>query len=251
MPRFFVSRDQIADGIVTVTGEDAHHIARSLRMAAGEHITVCDGQSVAYDCVLERFDDDQMVTARILGESAIGTEPCFRATLYQALPKGDKFDTIIQKAVECGAGEIVPFESEFCVVRTKGDSEERKTQRRARIALEAAKQCGRGVLPTVRGTCSFDEMLNLASKADLPIFCYEGDGTLPLKEHLRRARLSGKLPERPTVSVIVGSEGGFSSREAQLAREAGMLMTGLGSRILRTETASGFVLSCLVYEFEL
>lgn len=251
MPRFFIAEQQLLDGTATLYGEDAHHIARSLRMAAGETVTLCDGRA-EYECELVSFEDDRKVLARVISERPCETEPPFDVTLYQALPKGDKLDTVIQKAVECGVSAIVPFESEHCVVRVRPDVEERKTERRARIALEAAKQCGRGCLPTVAPTVSFDEMLRLAADADAVLFCYEGEGTVPLGELIRAKRADGTLSgERPRIAIVVGSEGGFSPKEARRAAEQGFLMTGLGRRILRTETASGFVLSCLVYEFEL
>lgn len=251
MPRFFITEQQIKDGVATVHGEDAHHIARSLRMAVGETVTLCDGRA-EYECELVSFADDREVLARVISERSCETEPPFSVTLYQALPKGDKLDTIIQKAVECGVSAIVPFESEHCIVRVRPDAEERKTERRARIAIEAAKQCGRGRLPTVTPTVSFDEMLRLAVEADAVLFCYEGEGTVPLGELIHTKRADGTLSgDRPHIAIVVGSEGGFSPKEARLAAERGCLMTGLGRRILRTETASGFVLSCLVYEFEL
>lgn len=251
MPRFFVRSTQITDGVVTVTGDDAHHISRSLRMAAGEHITVCDMQRMEYDCVLEEFLPD-CVRARVISSSPSETEPPYRAVVLQALPKGDKLDSIIQKAVECGASEILPFESERCVVRIKPDAEEKKTARRARIAEEAAKQCGRSLLPTVRPSVDFKTALSEAARADLALFCYEGDGTQPLPAILRASKetllAEGKYP---TVSMMIGSEGGFSQAEAQAAIAAGMHPVGLGRRILRTETAASFALACLVYEWEL
>ena len=178
MPRFFIAEQQLLDGTATLYGEDAHHIARSLRMAAGETVTLCDGRA-EYECELVSFEDDRKVLARVISERPCETEPPFDVTLYQALPKGDKLDTVIQKAVECGVSAIVPFESEHCVVRVRPDVEERKTERRARIALEAAKQCGRGCLPTVAPTVSFDELLRLAADADAVLFCYDGEGTVP------------------------------------------------------------------------
>lgn len=252
MPRFFIRREQIEGETLRLLGEDAHHVARSLRMAVGEEITVCDMQGIEYTCEIVSFSDDREVCARICSTKQAENELPFRVTLYQALPKGDKLDTVIQKAVECGACEIVPFESERCVVRVKADAEARKTERRARIAEEAAKQSGRSVLPTVRPTVSFEEMLTLARKSDLCLFCYEGDGTLPLGELLRewRSALRGEKGDC-SVSVIIGSEGGFSQREVQAARQQGMLAIGLGKRILRTETAPIFALSCLVYVSEL
>lgn len=253
MPRFFVNPEDVCDGVVTLTGENARHVAYSLRMAPGDRIRVCD-QQTAYLCELTRFDGET-VEGRVLAATPVDTEPPFIARLYQALPKGDKLDTVIQKAVECGVSAVIPFESSRCVVRAKAEAEERKTERRRRIAEEAAKQCGRGVIPTVSPTVSFSAMLEAAATADLCLFCYEGEGTLPLPAILEGARpaldaatAEGRTPE---ISIIIGSEGGFSPEEAAAARERGLSPVGLGRRILRTETASGFVLSCLVYALEL
>ena len=247
MPRFFVPAEQISDGTVTLIGDDAHHVARSLRMAAGECITVCDPEAIEYECELVSFEQDKRVTAKILSSAPSGTEPPFRAILFQALPKGEKFDSIIQKAVECGVYEIVPFQSSRCIAKAKADGQADKTKRRCRIASEAAKQSGRGRMPLVKPTVSFKEMLSLAAECDLCLFCYEGEGTRTLAGVLQKA----DLPEHPTIGIVVGSEGGFSPEEAAQAEAAGMAMTGLGKRILRTETAAPFVLGCLVYRFEM
>lgn len=252
MPRFFVRKEQIENGFVTILGDDAHHISRSLRMAAGEHITVCDMQKVEYECTLEQFLPDR-VLARVDSERKSDTEPPFTACLYQALPKGDKLDSVIQKSVECGAFSITTFNSERCIAKEKGD-EENKLRRRNKISLEAAKQSGRGVIPEVNATVSFTEMLTRAAEADIKLFCYEGDGTESLKTVLAREKarfIQEKGANLPTVSVVIGSEGGFSIREVEKAKEAGLIPVGLGKRILRTETASGFVLGCLCYELEL
>lgn len=250
MPRFFVRAEQIENGTVTILGDDAHHLSRSLRMAAGERITVCDMQKNEYECVLKEFLPDR-VLAEVVASRKCDTEPPYRAEVYQALPKGDKLDSIIQKAVECGAAELTTFESERCVARVKGESEEKKVERRRRIALEAAKQSGRGMLPTVHPTCSFEEAVKRASAADIPLFCYEGDDTQPLAQLLRKAAREKGSDEPPRISLMIGSEGGFSQKEVRIAREAGMIPVGLGRRILRTETAAAFALACLVYEFEL
>ena len=250
MPRFFVRKDQIADGVVTLTGDDAHHVSRSLRMAAGERITVCDMQKFEYECELTAFLPDR-VEARILQTVKCDTEPPYHAFLFQALPKGDKLDSVIQKAVECGVAEITTFESERCVVRAKDGAEEKKVERRRRIALEAAKQSGRGIIPEVHPTVSFKEAIRRASEADIPLFCYEGDGTESLASVLKHRRTELGADATPTVSLGIGSEGGFSQAEAAAAVAAGMHPVGLGKRILRTETAAAFVLSCLVYELEL
>lgn len=250
MPRFFIEKEQISDGYVRITGDDAFHISRSLRMAAGEHITACDSGGREYDCVLERFDPDG-VSARVMSEKDSDAEPPFIAHVYQGLPKGDKLETVIQKSVECGARTLTPFESEFCIARSKPDAEDKRTERRNRIAAEAAKQCGRAVLPKVAPTLSFDAMLAEAVKSDLVLFCYEGSGTVPLGKAVAEAERMIREKGSVEVAVVVGSEGGFSEREARKAAEAGCVMCGLGKRILRTETAATFALCCLVCATEL
>ena len=253
MPRFFVDPSAISGDTVTLTGDNAHHASFSLRLAPGDRIKVCD-QRTAYLCEMTAFDGET-ATAKILSAEPIDTEPPFAAHLYQALPKGDKLDTVIQKAVECGVTRVIPFESSRCIVRAKPEAEPRKTERRLRIAEEAAKQCGRGILPTVTPTVSFAEALGMSADSDLILFCYEGEGTVPLPVILEQARdrleTVGQTGRTPVISIFVGSEGGFSPDEAKAAADMGASMTGLGKRILRTETASGFVLSCLTYALEL
>lgn len=249
MPRFFVNADQICDGYVNIWGDDAHHISRSLRMAVGENITVSDMQGKEYSCTLEGFFDGY-VSARIDSICVSDTEPKFRAHLYQAIPKGDKLDSIIQKSVECGVTAITTFESERCIVK-ESVTDEKRLARRQRISLEAAKQSGRGVVPRVYPTVPYKKMLEQASGADIKLFCYEGEGTQPLGAILRGAgsNLGGDDPV--SISIVIGSEGGFSPLEAETAREMGFSLVGLGKRILRTETAAAFVLGCIVYESEL
>lgn len=244
MPKFFVRQDRIENNRITIAGDDAFHISRALRMAKGEHITVCDMQCNEYDCVLSEFNSDSVV-AEIVSVLRIDNEPPVKVYLFQALPKGDKLDTVIQKSVECGVFEITPFESERCVVKFKPDAEEKKTERRNRIALEAAKQCGRGYIPQVNPTVDFKTAVDKACSCDVCVFCYEGEEKRSLKELLKNNSSA------QTVSVFIGSEGGFSVDEVKYATEKGMRSVSLGKRILRTETASAFVLSCIVYETEL
>ena len=251
MPRFFVTDDQIENGLVKIVGDDAFHISRSLRMAAGECITVCDLSGKEYNCELEVFDGSESVTARILSAKASDAEPPFVAHVFQGLPKGDKLETVIQKAVECGARSVTPFESEFCIAKVKPEAETKRTERRNKIAAEAAKQCGRAVLPRVGETLSFEKMLDAASKSDVVIFCYEGENTRPLSVAVEDAKRIMREKGSVEVAVIVGSEGGFSEGEVEDAVSRGFLVCGLGKRILRTETAATFVLGCLVYATEL
>lgn len=246
MPKFFVEPNQIENERVTIRGNDAAHISYSLRMAKGDRIWVCDGQNREYDCVLSEFLPD-LVIADVVAIRENSSEPSVKIYLYQALPKGDKLDTVIQKSVECGVFEIVPFESERCVAKVKADAEEKKTARRNRIAEEAAKQCGRGYIPRVSKTVSFKEALLQASAADLALICYEDEEGTTLKQVLHKRAEEGIH----TVSIMIGSEGGFAENEVEDAKNAGILPVSLGKRILRTETAPIFALSCLSYYFEL
>lgn len=255
MPRFFVQLDKIdlVHKTVQIEGEDAHHISRSLRMAKGERITVCDMQGREYDCAIRDFCEDRIVTAQISSFFDCTSEPPYEATVYQGLPKGDKLDAIIQKSVECGAFAVRTFQSSRCIARERSETGDKKLLRRKKIALEAAKQSGRGRVPEILPTLSFKEAVDEAAKADIPLFCYEDEHTLSLRAALKSRLGKIKTAEgiNPTVSIVIGSEGGFSSDEARYARDKGMLTVGLGSRILRTETAPVFVLGCLAYEMEM
>jgi 16S rRNA (uracil1498-N3)-methyltransferase len=256
MPRFFIRADQIEETengkVAVIVGDDAHHISRSLRMRVGEALTICDMQKNIYECKIASITDTT-VYASVDSISQSDTEPPFFAHLCQALPKGDKLDTVIQKSVECGVGAITTFMSERCIAKEKGD-DENKLRRRNKIALEAAKQSGRGLVPEIGATVSFDRALAEASEADIKLFCYEGDDTRSLRTLLSEEKAKFETSDAsriPSVSIIIGSEGGFSLSEVEKAKNAGFIPVGLGKRILRTETAPLFVLGCLCYEFEL
>ena len=245
MPRFFVNATDIDKDNFTarIFGEDARHIARSLRMAVGDKITVTDGEGCDYPATLTKIRDDECELD--LGDAIASiTESPLDITLYMAYPKGDKLETVVQKAVELGACSVVPFISDRCIKRPTGERADRQTARLNRIAIEAAKQCGRGRLPTVSEPLSFDALLDEFGSYDLTLFCFEG-GTLPLNRVLKEWKTAKK------VAVIVGSEGGFSENEAKKINEAGAVTISLGKRILRCETAPSVVLSALLYEFEL
>ena len=161
-------------------------------------------------------------------------------------PKSDKLETVIQKAVELGADKIIPFISSRCIKCPSKEKEGAKLVRLNRIAEEAAKQSGRGIIPQVLSTLTFDEIVSMAKSFDLPLFCYEGAEAKSLKEILGEA---SELPQK--ICAVVGSEGGFSPEEARLARDSGFIIANLGPRILRCETAPDYVLSALSYHFEL
>jgi len=242
MQRFFLSVDHVDGDFIIITGADANHISRSLRMKVGDNLIVCDMQKNEYECEIQSFNKDA-VLVKIIGRSKNDTEPPFKAFLYQALPKGDKMDGIVQKAVELGVYGIIPFISERCISRPDAATCAKKVIRWQRIAEEAAKQCGRGIIPQVGNVLSYGEMISDAVNGELVFFCYEGDDTEKIG-----SIISGEFTD---IRFIIGAEGGFSINEVELAQNNGMKIAGLGKRILRCETASGFVLSCLTYENEL
>ncbi len=212
-------------------------------MAVGDGITVCTTGGRELTCRLTRIRDELCEAEILSSRDAVG-EPPIAIRLFVAYPKGDKLETIVQKATELGAISVTPFASSFVVRKPRPEKIGVETERLNRIASEAAKQCRRGAIPTVTPPLSFEEMLEQAGQADLPLFCYEGEGTRPLPELLPDA-----CPQ--TVSVVTGSEGGFSDGEAAAARAAGLSLVGLGKRILRCETAPLFVLASLAFRYEL
>ena len=242
MPRFFASPENISDGSVVLFGDDAFHIARSLRMAVGDGVTVSDGRGTDYVCTLDYIRDTEC-RLTVVSTHPSESEPVSEITLFMAIPKGDKLEVITQKAVELGATYIVPFESERCIKRPAPDKAEKLVLRLNRIAYEAAKQCGRGRLPRVLPVSSFSEMCAALSEEELSIFCYEGEGG---------SHLSELLPKTPPskIAVIIGSEGGFSEREAAAICTAGAKQASFGRRILRCETAPDYALSVLSYVYE-
>ena len=244
MPRFFVPTENFEENTVKITGDDAFHIARALRMAAGDGITVADMQGRQHRCRLTKIRDD-VCECEILSTEEGKTESPADITLYMGYPKGDKLEVVIQKSVELGVLRIVPFESSRCVKKPKSEKIEKQNARLQRIAEEAAKQCGRSRLPSVMPPVSYAEAIREAKGADIALFCYEGDGTVSLKSALSNAL------DKKTVSVIVGCEGGFSEKEADEARAAGLTAVNLGPRILRCETAPDYVLSAISFVLEL
>lgn len=234
MPRFFV--ENLDTENPAVTGSDAGHIKRSLRMKTGEEIVVCDTAGRDYICVITDISDER-IGLEIKEVRKSDSEPDVSVTLFQCNPKGDKLETVIQKTVELGIYKIVPVVSSRCVSRPDAKSAAKKRERYQKIADSAAKQSGRGILPQVADFISFREMCGLLPAFDKALFFYEGGGA-PLRDILSEKDKS--------VAVVIGPEGGFDIAEVELAVNAGAVACGLGKRILRTETAPVAALSCIM-----
>lgn len=239
MPRFFVDAAPVGDRL-TITGEDAHHIVRVLRMKPGERLTVCDGAGVDYDCELLGAAGAE-AACRILGQTPSIGEPSVRITLFMGLPKGDKMDFIVQKATELGASCVTPFLAARSVSRPDAKTLRKKCERWQKIAREAAMQSGRGRVPEIAAPVTQAEAAALAAQHDTALFFYENERQTGL-----RAALSGGVGQ--TAALMIGPEGGFAPEEVQTALDAGLTSVSLGTRILRCETAPLAALTALLYE---
>lgn len=224
MPRFFV--DKVSGDTIEITGDDARHIKKSLRMKPGEQIVVCDGSETEHICRIESAGETVLLK---IDSSAPGkNEPGIKLRLFQALPKGDKLEYIIQKAVELGIYEIIPVLTSRCVSRPDKKSSAKKRERYQKIALEAAKQSGRGIIPQVRETVTLNEAFSMMSGCESKIVFYELGGE----------RINDIIdPDCKSADILIGSEGGFSEQEIELCEKNGMKTATLGARILRCETA--------------
>ncbi len=223
MPRFFTDRP--AEDFITVTGSDARHIGYSLRMKKGEELTFCHG-GTDYLCEIDSITETE-VLCKVLSAEPSRSEPSVEITLYQAYPKQDKLELIIQKTTELGITRIVPFISSRCVARPDEKSYRKKQERMQKIAEEAAKQSGRGIIPEIAPLMTMKQALEDMQKSELKLFCYENGGK----------KLS-EIPvaEAKSIAVMIGSEGGFERDEAEKAEQAGASQIWLGERILRCET---------------
>ena len=240
MPRFFMAGGNFAGGTVLITGADAEH-AKVLRLKIGDKIVVCDGDKTDHHCTIRRITPDE-VEAEVVESVPCPAEPSVRCTILAGLPKqGERSDFIVQKCTESGASEIVFFVSHRCVARPDEKGLEKKLARWQRIAEEAAKQSGRGVIPTVSAVGSFAEALDIAAKTELPLFMYKTGERVELREAIEQA---GPVA---SAAILTGPEGGFEPFEAELARKIGFRICAMGPRILRCETAPLAALTALMY----
>ncbi|MBR3953831.1 MAG: 16S rRNA (uracil(1498)-N(3))-methyltransferase [Oscillospiraceae bacterium] len=236
MPRFFV--ESVESDFVEITGEDARHIALSLRMKNGEKLVLCDGKGREADAVIrEAFPESVVLDIEERRNSS--AEPETEVILYQALPKFDKLEYIVQKSVELGVSKIVPVLTSRCISRPDEKTMKKKLERLRKISDEAAKQSGRGKLPEIGEMLAFKNAVLKMTEAETPILFFE-HAQYPLHEIMEKR--TGK-----TISMMVGSEGGFSDEEAEYAKEKGVLIASLGPRILRCETAPVAALAAIMY----
>ena len=245
MYQFFVEPSQIQGNKIIITGSDVNHIRNVLRMRIGEEIAVSNGvDDKEYRCGIEQFTADEVVcTLRFIREE--GVELPSKIYLFQSLPKADKMELVIQKAVELGVYEIIPVSAARSIVRLDDKKAKNKISRWQGISEAAAKQSKRSVIPEIKSVMSMRDAVDYASQFDIRLIPYE------LAQDMSKTKeLVGNIRSGESVGIFIGPEGGFEEKEITYAIEKGVVPITLGKRILRTETAALTVLSWLMYHFE-
>lgn len=234
MPRFFVNN--INENNVIIDGNDALHIRKSLRMNVGDVLTVCCN-GIDYSCEISEINTEKILL-KVLFFNKSESEPNINLTLYQAIPKSDKLELIIQKAVELGANQIVPVLTRRCISRPSEKDFQKKLLRYNKITESASKQAGRAIIPQVLPMINYSNAIEAMKKDDVSIVFYESGG-LRLNEM--------NFSDKKNISIMIGSEGGFDDLEISEAQKNGIETVWLGNRILRCETAPITAISLLMH----
>ena len=246
MNRFFIKAEQLKEDCVYITGDDYNHIKNVLRMRIGEELLLCDGGEKEYLCRIAGYDESRsMVFLDITDVFGNARELPAEITLFQGYPKGDKLETIVQKAVELGAFEIVPVSMKRCVVKLDEKKAAKKTERLNAISLSAAKQSKRGRIPKVTRVMSLADACDYAKEMDYILLPYENAEGMDVSRCL-----IAEAKDKKRIGIFVGPEGGFEASEVERIEAVGGKVMSLGHRILRTETAGMTILSLLMFMLE-
>ncbi len=244
MYHFFVTNEQVSEEQIAINGSDVNHISNVLRMQIGEEVEISDGTGREYVCSIREMDSENIFLDILQKRNSVSELPS-KITLIQGLPKGDKMELIVQKAVELGVYEIVPAEMKRCVVKLDPKKAKKKQERWNGIAESAAKQSKRGIIPQVTEVMSFQQAVAYASQCDVLLVPYE------CAENMQQTRqLIESIEPGQSVGIWIGPEGGFEEAEVEKIVEQGGKSITLGHRILRTETAGMTALSILMYHLE-
>lgn len=244
MHHFFVTPQQISGDKIRIEGGDVNHMKNVLRMKLHEKAEISDGERRTYLCEVEAYEEDVAVL-HILEEMEVDTEPASKLYLFQGLPKSDKMELIVQKAVELGVYQVIPVAMKRSVVRLDDKKAAKKADRWNSIAESAAKQAGRGYVPEIHPVMNYREALEYAKKLDVVLIPYElADGMQETK------RIIDSIRPGQSIGIFIGPEGGFEQEEVERATACGARVITLGRRILRTETAGLTTLSVLMFHLE-
>lgn len=244
MHHFFVKQEQVKEKEIVLEGSDVNHLKNVLRVKVAEEIQICDEEGKEYTCKIEEIEEEY-IRARILWAEDADRELSSKIYLFQGLPKSDKMELIIQKAVELGAFEIVPVATKRCVVKLDAKKADSKVKRWQAIAESAAKQSKRSVIPKIHPVLTFSEALGYAKELEGLFIPYE------LATDMEKTRqILNTVSNKKSIGIFIGPEGGFEESEVEKAKAAGAEEITLGKRILRTETAGLYLLSVLGYLLE-
>ena len=244
MYHFFAKHENIFDNYILIDGEDVNHMKNVLRMNENDKILISSGDNIDYHCYISKIESDKIIAnIELIDEE--GKELPSKIYLFQGLPKADKMELIIQKAVELGAFEIVPVAMKRCVVKLDKKKEDTKLKRWNGICESAAKQSKRSIIPNVSNVMSYKEAIEYAKKLDIVLLPYEcAEGMSETK------RIISAIEPGQSIGIFIGPEGGFDMSELDIAINSNFKVITLGKRILRTETAGLMILSVLMFELE-
>lgn len=248
MPKFFITNLSKQNETITIKGTDVNHIKNVLRKKQGETITICNSEDAKdYLCEIEKIEE-KAITCKIKKELETNAEPHIKITIFQGLPKADKMELIIQKAVELGCYDITPVEMKRCVVKLADKDKKKKLERWQKIAEVAAKQSGRNRIPKINEVKSIQNICNLFPEYDIVIVAYENEKENKLKQEIEK--LKEKQTDNLKIGILIGPEGGIDNTEIEWFQQNNAKQVTLGSRILRTETVALYMLSIILYELD-
>ena len=240
MPRFFLPREQIRDNRGVITGQELVHLRNVLRLKPGDRITAFDDSGLEHEALIRALSADQG-EIEILSSYQANRESPLEIILAVGLTKGEKIDFVVEKATELGVQVIIPFASANAVPKLDAAKAKRRSERWAKIALSAAKQCGRMRVPQVHPLCEFERLVRQGWPQPLKLLFWEGEQSRTLQDVYK-----SKSAEKSAL-VVVGPEGGFSLDEVRVAQEQGFDSVSLGRRILRAETAAVAAMTLVQY----
>ena len=244
MYHFFSEHEHIHDTYIDIVGSDVNHIKNVLRLKTGDSLLISSGDNIDYTCHIAQIDEEH-IRADIDSVNGRGRELASKIYLFQGLPKQDKMELIVQKSVELGAYQVIPVATKRAVVKLDAKKAKKKVERWQQIAVSAAKQAGRGIIPEVGEVCTYAQALKQAEELDVVLIPYE------LAKGMEETKqiIAGIRPGQ-SVGIFIGPEGGFEEEEVALAMKNGANPVTLGKRILRTETAGLTMLSVLMFHLE-
>ena len=244
MYQFFVEDDQIGEDLISITGSDVNHMKNVLRMKPGEQVRISNQDGRDFLCRVESLCDNEVIL-RIEEKDIPGTELPAKIYLFAGMPKGERMETVIEKAVELGVHEIIPVAMKYCVVKLDEKKAEKKVARWQEIARSAAKQSKRSMIPNIHPIMSFREAVDYAKACDRRLVPYENEEGMSAT-----AKAFADLCDASSIGVFIGPEGGFAEEEIETLRPDSQVIS-LGRRILRTDTASITMLSMLMMHLEM